>query len=413
MKPKYLAGTSLAVMGAGFLGTFPFYHTAVGGVIHGGFEAGLVGGLADWFAVTALFRHPLNIPIPHTALLPKNREKMTKALVGMLENEWLTKESITEKLKQVHLVEYVIENLEKQLHNQSLQKGLVAMLEKAIHQIPTEKLAEFIEEEGKKYLHTIDTRNLLSTAVDYFMQNKYDEKVFDFLLEEVIEWLKKEDAQQLLGKLAMNAINNVQQDGFFQFVLKSIRSFLSEEKLGTALQNALVNGLPSLKEAGNDNREVLLQQIHKGLTSVSNSEDVIDNLEKWKSNFINDWDMNAQITKLLEHSKEKMLVFIQQDGFYEEHCLPLLMNGINRFKENEESVTKLEDLIQDQIVRIVEKNHGKIGSLVSENLNKLDNGTLTEMIENGVGKELQWVRVNGAICGFMIGIGLEAIKLLI
>ena len=68
-------------------------------LLHGGFEAGLVGGLADWFAVTALFRHPLGLPIPHTALLPNNRKRMTNALVSILRNDWLSKESIQEKVK--------------------------------------------------------------------------------------------------------------------------------------------------------------------------------------------------------------------------------------------------------------------------------------------------------------------------
>ena len=77
----------------------------------GGFEAGLVGGLADWFAVTALFRHPMGIPIPHTALLPKNREKVTQSLINMLENDWLTKESIMDKFTQIHILDKIFETV--------------------------------------------------------------------------------------------------------------------------------------------------------------------------------------------------------------------------------------------------------------------------------------------------------------
>ncbi|CJD28014.1 Predicted membrane protein [Streptococcus pneumoniae] len=61
----------------------------------------------------------------------------------------------------------------------------------------------------------------------------------------------------------------------------------------------------------------------------------------------------------------------------------------------------------------MEKNHSKIGKLVQENLDKLDDKTLIEMIENNVGKDLQWIRVNGAVCGFMIGLVLEGIKAII
>ncbi|WP_142315511.1 DUF445 family protein, partial [Bacillus wiedmannii] len=82
-------------------------------------------------------------------------------------------------------------------------------------------------------------------------------------------------------------------------------------------------------------------------------------------------------------------------------------------KEDEQIVQKIEEWLQKQVVTLVEKNHSKIGKLVQENLDKLDDKMLIEMIENNVGKDLQWIRVNGAVCGFMIGLVLEGIKAII
>ncbi|MEH7108744.1 DUF445 family protein, partial [Bacillus sp. JJ1764] len=79
---QHLATISLIVMAAGFLITIPLEPSIWRTILQGGFEAGLVGGLADWFAVTALFRHPLGLPIPHTALLPKNREKIIAKIIS-------------------------------------------------------------------------------------------------------------------------------------------------------------------------------------------------------------------------------------------------------------------------------------------------------------------------------------------
>ena len=86
---------------------------------------------------------------------------------------------------------------------------------------------------------------------------------------------------------------------------------------------------------------------------------------------------------------------------------------MNKIKEDEQTVQKIEEWLQKQVVTLVEKNHSKIGKLVQENLDKLDDKTLIEMIENNVGKDLQWIRVNGAVCGFMIGLVLEGIKAII
>ena len=98
---RKIAIYSLIIMGVGFIATIPFKGPILVDLLHGGFEAGLVGGLADWFAVTALFRHPLGIPIPHTALLPNNRNRVTSGLVSMLKKDWLSKESILEKVKNI------------------------------------------------------------------------------------------------------------------------------------------------------------------------------------------------------------------------------------------------------------------------------------------------------------------------
>src|SRR5919205_3681366 len=111
-KSHHLATISLIIMGIGFIATIPLQDSFWGNILQGGFEAGLVGGLADWFAVTALFRHPLGIPIPHTALLPKNREKVSEGIIYMIENDWLSKESVTEKISKISISEKLMDLIE-------------------------------------------------------------------------------------------------------------------------------------------------------------------------------------------------------------------------------------------------------------------------------------------------------------
>ena len=73
--------------------------------------------MAGLLAVTALFRHPMGIPIPHTALLPKNRKRVTKGLINTFKNEWLTKESITNKVKEMQLAQMVLQIAEREMQS--------------------------------------------------------------------------------------------------------------------------------------------------------------------------------------------------------------------------------------------------------------------------------------------------------
>lgn len=413
LQTKYIAGISLGVMGVGFAASIPFQGTVAGEIIQGGFEAGLVGGLADWFAVTALFRHPMGIPIPHTALLPKNRKRVTKGLIHTLENEWLTKESITNKVKEMQLVQMVLQIAEREMQSDAVKKGIVTIAEKAIVTIDTEKLAVIIEKELKTYLHTINTSNILQVLVDQLVVQEYDEKTLDYILVKVKDWTAQDEARYQLGSLGMKAMENIKVDGFLQFTLKSFMNIVDEDKIGGILQKFIISNINSLQEADNSTRQLILAKIRQEIINVKENEALLQELENWKEKWITNWNATDKIKEMLEQVQQRAVAFVNNEEFADKYVIPFLQKQMNKIKEDEQTVQKIEEWLQKQVVTLVEKNHSKIGKLVQENLDKLDDKTLIEMIENNVGKDLQWIRVNGAVCGFMIGLVLEGIKAII
>ncbi|WP_439019968.1 DUF445 domain-containing protein [Bacillus thuringiensis] len=413
LQTKYIAGISLGVMGVGFAASIPFQGTVAGEIIQGGFEAGLVGGLADWFAVTALFRHPMGIPIPHTALLPKNRKRVTKGLIHTLENEWLTKESIMNKVKEMQLAQMVLQIAEREMQSDAVKKGIVTIAEKAIVSIDTEKLAVIIEKELKTYLHTINTSNILQVLVDQLVVQEYDEKTLDYILVKVKDWTAQDEARYQLGSLGMKAMENIKVDGFLQFTLKSFMNIVDEDKIGGILQKFIISNINSLQEADNSTRQLILAKIRQEIINVKENEALLQELENWKEKWIANWDATDKIKEMLEQVQQRAITFVKNEEFTDKYVIPFLQAQMNKIKEDEQTVQKIEEWLQKQVVTLVEKNHSKIGKLVQENLDKLDDKTLIEMIENNVGKDLQWIRVNGAVCGFMIGLVLEGIKAII
>ena len=413
LQTKYIAGISLGVMGIGFAASIPFQGTVAGEIIQGGFEAGLVGGLADWFAVTALFRHPMGIPIPHTALLPKNRKRVTKGLINTLENEWLTKESITNKVKEMQLAQMVLQIAEREMQSDAVKKGIVTIAEKAIVTIDTEKLAVIIEKELKTYLHTINTSNILQVLVDQLVVQEYDEKTLDYILVKVKDWTAQDEARYQLGSLGMKAMENIKVDGFLQFTLKSFMNIVDEDKIGGILQKFIISNINSLQDADNSTRQLILAKIRQEIINVKENEALLQELENWKEKWIANWNATDKIKEMLEQVQQRAVAFVNNEEFADKYVIPFLQKQMNKIKEDEQTVQKIEEWLQKQVVTLVEKNHSKIGKLVQENLDKLDDKTLIEMIENNVGKDLQWIRVNGAVCGFMIGLVLEGIKAII
>jgi uncharacterized membrane-anchored protein YjiN (DUF445 family) len=408
---KHLATVSLTVMAIGFIGTMPFQDSLWGIILQGGFEAGLVGGLADWFAVTALFRHPLGIPIPHTALLPKNRSKITQKIISMLENDWLTKESIKQKISTVKFSQILLPLVEKQLDSEGVKKTCIRLVQSAIQYINIDQLVTLIEKELKNQIQKVDVRVVLPNLVDQISERGYDEKALDYILEEVDQWANQESTKTRLGKMAVDAIENIKADGFMQFALKSFSNLVNEEKLGNIIQSFIQKGVDSFRDPANQNRLTLLWNIQNKLQSLKTDEKFIGELNGWVSEIVAKWQPEEKIREFLFNMQEKALGFTQAPQFFDEYVQPFLTRSLDNLKSDTDKLNQIDHWLYNQAYDLVEKNHSKIGKLVEENLEKLDDKTLIEMLETNVGKDLQWIRVNGAICGFLIGLVLVSIRM--
>jgi uncharacterized membrane-anchored protein YjiN (DUF445 family) len=412
-KSKYYAKISLGIMGGGFLATFPFQDSIAGQVLQGGYEAGLVGGLADWFAVTALFRHPLGLPIPHTALLPKNRDRMLKAIINMLENDWLTKESIQNKIKDMNISEKAVHELEQRLESPSFHKGVQSLVIHLINEINPEKLSPVLEKELKNYLQGVNIEPVLDKTVNEVLKRELDAKALDYVLVETEKWLRKEDTKNKIGIFAKQLLDNTKADGFMKMAIQSFSQMINAEKLGNMLQPFFLKRIVLLQEPNHSYRTAILDKIHSELKNVKERRELIAELGEWKNSMVEQWSPTDQLSSLIEKTKKKFIQLAQDEEWIKRHVISMIKNQIQALKEDTSRMMKIESWIQSQLSLMVEKYHAKIGQLVKENLEKLDNETLINIIENNLGKDLQWIRVNGAICGFLIGVLLTTFKMVV
>lgn len=406
-KSKSLAIISLVVMGLGFIITILIPKTLVAGILHGGFEAGLVGGLADWFAVTALFRHPMGLPIPHTALLPKNRDKLTKGIISMIENDWLSKASVTNKIQKLLVTEKLIQLVENELHSKNTKDGISSFLVEIINHINEGQLANLIAKELKAYLINVDTNKVLNTFLHQFLQQHYEEKGFDFILLKMKEWVEEGENQNKIGTATLKGLSQLKLDGLMQFALHSLINMVSDEKMGQIISNMLKNVIENLQTKDNTLRRDFISLIRDELNDLGTNQNLIQTLEDLKVNWINELDLASEISLYLIKLKAKWIDLLQESSNVDQYIVPFLSKWIDRLKLNSNLLGKFDLWLQNKVVNFINKNHHKIGIMVKENLDKLDDPTLTLTIEDRVGKDLQWIRVNGAICGFVIGIVLS------
>lgn len=411
-KSNRMAEISLGVMGAGFVATLPFSGTGLA-LLQGGFEAGLVGGLADWFAVTALFRHPLRIPIPHTALLPKNRDKMTKAITTMVETELLNQESIRSKIKQIRITDIVLQKLRESVSTEPFQKGIAGVLETAVRSLPADTVAEYANRLLARFLDHLDEEELLNKLIKGIISNDYDEKALDFGLERAKQWAELDSTREFLGSMAMQRVSEIEVNGLMKFAMGAFMGYFNEEKLGAVLQTFILDKITELQVSDHQDRYKLLFFFQKELLSLAKSPSLLSELSRLKNVVIEKGTESGRINTMTERGLEYLASYIGSDEFRTELLVPFLEKMMAEIDRRPELANRAEDWIQEQIVNLMEKHYSKIGDLVQENLNKLDNDSLIAFIEDKVGHDLQWIRVNGAVCGFVVGLILTGTKLLL
>ncbi len=410
IKTNQKASISLVIMFAGFLFTLFSDNIIIIMILRSGFEAGLVGGIADWFAVTALFRYPFGIQIPHTALLPKNRQKITTALVSIVENNLLNKASIINKVQELNVVRRVLNICKNNMYSNEVKLKIIYIIKSTIDYISIDKLSLYLLDLIGSYLNKLDSRKLLETGVKIFLQNNYEEKILDALIKKCMELVQKEEIKKEAGNIVFSTVKKLGSSKIKQYMLNTIINIVGEDKIGSIVQNLIISALKDLKNADSLNRKMILELMENNIKNIRSDEIIIQKIDAFKSSVPDNVQLKEFIVESLNGLKSRILIYINDDNYIEKIMLPSIDKVIGKVLSNVELIDKLEEYIQGQASEYINNNHEKIGKLVKENIEKIDTKTLIELIEYKVGDDLQWIRVNGAICGFFIGLILGIIR---
>ncbi|PEL13057.1 hypothetical protein CN601_06100 [Bacillus sp. AFS017336] len=387
---KRLANISLIVATCGFAATMPFQSKLLQ-ILSGGFEAALVGGLADWFAVTAMFRHPLGIPIPHTALLPKNRAKITEGIISTLNNQWLSKESLIEKVEEREWINQGLSAFEGLLENDESRTKMIESIQQFGASINDETIENYLLTTFKPTINSISSQKLLSNAVDTVIEKEWDAKTYEFLINKIEETVSTPHIKELIGKEIIQFIERK------FFMIKAFLPMIGEEKITEFVHSGLIDLLTELKDPKSDRRNFILSFIRLEAEKTKSNENIIHQLDEWKNKgyeYVVKQAINLFRNKLNDkdfilNSIEKILAFIKNSNW----------------------IDNVEQSFKKLLINTIEKYHHKIADLVKFNIEKLSTEEITDLLENKIGKDITWIRVNGAVCGFIIGLILTTLRI--
>jgi uncharacterized membrane-anchored protein YjiN (DUF445 family) len=366
-------------------------------------EAAMVGALADWFAVTALFRHPLGIPIPHTAIIPANKDRLADAMAGFLRIYFLKPQVVLRRLRPVNFAAYLGGFLIDPHGGGKarLRQGTAGLLGDLLHSLAGEQLGKLAKSTLRGQMERLDLAPLLGQLLTGAIADGRHRP----LMESMLRWagLTLEDNEELLRRMIHDKANTI----------------LRWTGLDETLANGILDGLYRLlAECVIDPDHPLRARMEQALNQLA--DDLLHDpamqakVAGMKDEVLANPAMAAWFDALWLRARQGLLAMAANPG-------GTLSGGFGA------SLAEFgQSLSQDEHLQFMVNRHARrflagiatrygvgIVTLVSDTVKRWDARTITARIEGAVGRDLQFIRINGTLVGGLVGLGLHAIDRLI
>ncbi len=362
-------------------------------------EAAMVGGLADWFAVTALFRHPLGIPIPHTAIIPVNKNRIADTMAVFLRENFLTPQVVARRLQGFNLAEGAGKFLcaDRPDSGGRLQDGVAELFADILESLDPERLGGQVRTGLTHQLEKLEVAPLLGQMLQTSIADERHTPLLDSLIRKAGEVLEAND--DLMRTIVRQRTSAILQwtglDGRIAIsVLDGLYKLLAEM--------LVIPGHPLRMKI-----EELLETLAVDLVEDADTREKVERakLELLANPALGHWwqgvwerirmglieaarDPQRPVSAHLDSALTELGTALREDK--------ALQVQVNRFARR-------------AMVGVVSRYGDEIVRLVSETVKRWDAQTVTGRIESAVGRDLQFIRINGTLVGGLVGLAIHAV----
>ncbi len=386
---RVLATAMLSGMGVVFIATHlvpePGFLTLL---IRAGAEAGMVGGIADWFAVTALFRHPLGLPIPHTAIIPTNKDRIGRTLGRFVESNFLTPEVLFPKLRQLQVGRRVAEWLAAPATAGLISHSITAALPRLISSLRSRDLHDFVQRAFGEEFRNLDVAPVIAHAMRLLATSGEADALFDRTIEIGIRWIGENRGQ----------LDTIISQRSRWWIPKAI-----DRQIAAAIVDGVMELLTGLRDPGSDARA----KFRAALAGIAN--DLLDSAEhrgqvnEAARRLFTRPDTRAWLASIWNQLCDAAIADLAQP---QSRLSVTLEKPISLVAQTLATDEVMQQHIDDLVERIAHSLIGwrtEIGAFIAEVVRNWDSRTLVERLELVVGSDLQYIRMNGTLVGACVG----------
>lgn len=395
---KHLALLLLALMAALFFITLD-RPEAWAGWMNAFAEAGMVGAFADWFAVVALFRHPLGIPIPHTAIIPKRKNEIGENLAGFVAEHFLHPEVVRTKLESVNLARKTALWLNSPTGQQRALDLGTRLARWLLVSLNEQRVRHFIGRLGSRQLAAVNPAPLLGRTLDWLVEDGRHQEVLTQSLRFVLVLLH-ENREKIRGNVQRGSpwwMPGFVDDRIVVQMLDRIETLLLEMSL--------------------DSEHALRGDFNRWLVRWANDLQHSPDWLEWGESLRDSLPANRGLQDYLYRLWSDLSVRLAADLDSPESEIRGQMAGLlasvsEELATDEAMQSWVNDWLVDSAVSVVENNRQSIASLISDTVKSWDAMETSDRIEAAIGRDLQFIRINGTLVGGLVGLAIHAVKIM-
>ncbi|MEO5867455.1 MAG: DUF445 domain-containing protein [Sphingomonas sp.] len=400
---RWVAAGLLVAMAAIYLGARAFEpRYAALGFVRAFAEAAMVGGLADWFAVTALFRHPLGLPIPHTAIIPRNKDRIGTTLAAFLRDNFLIAHVVARRMRGVDVASAAGRWLASPAGGSGrLRIGAARLAADVLGALDQQRLGGMVRGAMGQRLRALDVAPLLGQALSAAIAEGRHLP----LLDGIIRW-----AAQIL---------TANEHLIRAMVHERAGSVMRWTGLDETLANKIIHGLNGLiHDMADDPHHPLRAKAEEGLDTLAydlqHSAEMQARVERIKGEIIDNPAMQRWLDGIWEQARTAMLRMARDpDAAFGGHLGEALHQLGETLQKDAPVRATINRFVRRAAVGMAADYGDSIVRLVSETVHSWDARTVTRRLENAVGRDLQYIRINGTLVGGLVGLAIHAADVLL
>jgi uncharacterized membrane-anchored protein YjiN (DUF445 family) len=371
-----------------------------------GFEAAMVGGLADWFAVTALFRHPLGLPIPHTAIIPARRAKIIEGIVSMVEKEWLSPEVIGARLERIAPSDFIVDWLRDPRHVERLGAPVRDLLRGLARLLTQAEVVEFADRTIRHQLRELPIDASTGQWLLRMASSQSAGAAFDTIALSLANLARRPSTAENLYAWLDRSARYLRKEGKRLVALFLRRRVVQRKIVEAACDYSAAELLNAAHDPHHPLRTYVFGVVQRYAQRLADGDpDTIEQAERLRLAVIESLEASPLVMVLLARLRDQLdLDLGQRDGYLSRLVDRELRAGILDLLKQPERRAAFDNWVRTTANDLLRRHHNQIGLTVRENLEALETSTLVAQIEERVGADLQFIRLNGAVVGGMIGV---------